>query len=145
MNPSTGLGYKISNVTPCMDKIGVQYFHCMEKEAFSQDDIFPYGRKHIKIHPFYSDDTSGLIQSVKIESGVIPTTAMSGMRIHFNPNMSYMILITDPSLQIINSNPNTVPRILLRMERSAGGVSLFLKANSVKLPIPKQLYQWVSV
>ena len=129
INPITKLNYKTSNITPCMNKMGDQYIHCMEKEAFSQEDIFPYGRKHLKAHLFYSGDTNGLIQSVKIDSGVISTRAMSTMKIQFNPNMSYNIFITDPLLQFANSNPSTMPRTILRMTKNSGEVSLFLKAN----------------
>ena len=129
INPITKLNYKTSNITPCMNKMGDQYIHCMEKEAFSQEDIFPYGMKHLNAHLFYSGDTNGLIQSVKIDSGVISTRAMSTMKIQFNPNMSYNIFITDPLLQFANSNPSTVPRTILRMTKNSGEVSLFLKAN----------------
>ena len=128
-NPSSKLGYKSSNVTPCSNKLGDQYFHCMENEAFSQEDIFPYGMNHLNVHPYFADETNGLIQSVKMDSGVISTKAMSTLKIQFNPNMTYTILITDPLLQFFNSNPNTVPRTILRMEKSAGYVTLFLKAN----------------
>ena len=86
--------------------MGDQYFHCMETETFSKGDIFPYGMKHLHAHPFYSDETSGLIQLVEIDSGVISTKALSTIRIRFNPNMSYTLLITDPLLQFVNSNPN---------------------------------------
>ena len=109
--------------------MGDQYIHCMEKEAFSQEDIFPYGMKHLNTHLFYSGDTNGLIQSVKIDSGVISTRAMSTLKIQMNPNMSYTFMITDPLLQFVNSNPNTVPRTVLRITKSAGDVSLFFKAN----------------
>ena len=109
--------------------MGDQYFHCMETETFSKGDIFPYGMKHLNAHLFYSGDTNGLIQSVKIDSGVISTRAMSTMKIQFNPNMSYNIFITDPLLQFANSNPSTVPRTILRMTKNSGEVSLFLKAN----------------
>ena len=115
----------------------------MENEAFSQEDIFPYGMNHLYVHPYFSDETNGLIQSVKIDSGVISTKAMSTLKIQFNPNMTYTILITDPLLQFFNSNPNTVPRTILRMEKSAGYVTLFLKANIISAEISYPILYWL--
>ena len=127
INTSTRKGYKTANDTPCVDTKGDQYISCMENEAFSSDDIFPFGGKHFRATPFYPDNTHGLVQLVTINSGVLSTSSAKTLNIKMNPNMSYFIVVTDPKLQFISNNPKIVPRTVLKFSRNAGFVNLFME------------------
>ena len=127
INTSTRKGYKTANDTPCVDTKGDQYISCMENETFSFDDIFPFGGKHFQATPFYPDNTHGLVQLVTINSGVLSTSSAKALNIKMNPNMSYFIVVTDPKLQFISSNPKIIPRTVLKFSRNAGFVNLFME------------------
>ena len=127
INTSTRKGYKTANDSPCVDTKGDQYISCMENETFSFDDIFPFGGKHFQATPFYPDNTHGLVQLVTINSGVLSTSSAKALNIKMNPNMSYFIVVTDPKLQFISSNPKIIPRTVLKFSRNAGFVNLFME------------------
>ena len=112
--------------------MGNPYIHCIEEEAYSQDDVF-IERRNFKVISFFNDNFSGLIHSTIINSGVISTKAGTTINIQLNPNLSYIILITDPKLHFLFSNPDTIPRTFLRFETNAGGVSLYFKVNIIDI------------
>ena len=127
INTSTRKGYKTANDTPCDDTKGDHYINCLDNETFSFDDIFPFGGKHFRATPFYPDNTHGLVQLVTINPGVLSTSSAKALNIKMNPNMSYFVVVTDPKLQFISSNPKIIPRTVLKFSRNAGFVNLFME------------------
>ena len=131
INTYTRKGFKTANDTPCVDTKGDHYISCIENEAFSSDDIFPFGGKHFRATPFYPDNTHGLVQLVTINPGVLSTSSAKALNIKMNPNMSYFIVVTDPALQFISSNPKIIPRTVLKFSRNAGYVDLFMEVIKI--------------
>ena len=123
------MGFKTANDTPCINAKGDHYISCIEEEAYSSDDIFPSGRTHFKVTAFHPDNTHGLVQLVKINTGAIGTSSANALTLIMNPNISYFVVMTDPKLQFISSNPEIVSRTVLKFTKNAGAVSLFLKVD----------------
>ena len=142
MNTTTALGFKTGkfrknanivkplNDARCID--ANDYIKCMENETFSVAEVFPFKYKDFNSTPFYADLRSGIAQSVKIKPGAISTSAAQTQTLNMklNPNMSYIIILTDPKMQFSSYNPEVIPRIVLTYPENVGVVTLYLKAKA---------------
>ena len=145
MNTTTALGFKTGkmrknanivkplNDARCID--ADDYIKCMENETFSVEEVFPFNYKDFNSTPFYADLRSGIAQSVKINPGAISTSAAQTQTLNMklNPNMSYIIILTDPKMQFTSYNPEVIPRILLKYPENVGVVTLYLKVNQYNI------------
>ena len=116
------------NDARCID--ADDYIKCIEDEAFSVEEVFPFKYKLFNATPFYSDLRNGIAQSVKINPGAISTSAAQTINMKLNPNMSYIIMLTDPKMQFTSYNPEVIPRIVLTYAENVGIVSLYLKVKA---------------
>ena len=131
INPVTKLGYKTAEDTPCTNTIVDNYIKCMENESYSVEDIFPFNKtKHFKVKPYYAANIKGIVYSVTIDSGVMRTSVTRTLNIKMNPNISYFIVMTDPKLQFISTNPKVIPRTVLKFEKNSGTVTLYLQVDN---------------
>ena len=79
------------------------------------------------IQSYLTHPSPGLLHTLRLEDGMITNRGMSSLNILFNPNLSYRIRITDPSLEFLSSNPDAIPRSYVRLGHNAGWVGLYLK------------------
>ena len=129
VNPDTNLGYKIGNEAECIDKIGEEFIQCLEERSFSTDDIFPVERRQWNATYFYTDEYRGLVQSVKIDTGVITKSIARTLSMEMNPNISYYVTITDPKLQFTSSNLDVVPRSVITLKNKAVVANFIMKES----------------
>ena len=122
------MGFKNGNGTECKNKTGQQLIICIEERAFSADDIFPFERTHFRLEPFYVDDNNlGLVQSVRLETGVISKKIASTLSIKMNSNIAYFITISDSKLQFTSNNLDLVPRTVIILKEHDGVANFVLK------------------
>ena len=126
-NPITKMGYKNGSSTDCNNTNGEDMIQCLEKRAYSIEDIFPFNRRYLEMKHLYVSDRLGLAVSVKIETGVISKSAQLTLNIKMNPNTNYYALITDSKLQSTSNNLDLVPRTAIILEKNAGTANIVLK------------------
>ena len=71
--------------------------------------------KGLKIKPFLGDLWNGLIYSLNLDAKMITHKGGTTVTLSLNPNISYRMRITDPKLQFLSANPDTIPRSLVRI------------------------------
>ena len=139
-NPVTNLAYKTANnETPCTGTIGDQYIKCMENETYSAEDIFPFNKGHFKVRSYYIGNSHGMVHSVTIDPGVILTSSARTLTIKMNPNISYVIVMTDPKLRFMISNPKVVPRTVLILGKNSGTIQLYLQVINFDVRISSKV------
>ena len=126
------MGYKNGSSTDCNNTNGEDMVQCLEKVAYSIDDIFPFNRRFLKVKHLYVSDRLGLAVSVKIEMGVISKSSQLTLNIKMNPNNNYYVLITDSKLQSTSNNLDLVPRTAIILEKNAGTANIVLKEIIIK-------------
>ena len=126
------MGYKNGSPTDCNDTNGEDMIQCLEKVAYSIDDIFPFNRRFLKVKHLYVNDRLGLAVSVKIKMGVISKSSQLTLNIKMNPNNNYYVLITDSKLQSTSNNLDLVPRTAIILEKNAGTANIVLKEIIIK-------------
>ena len=112
----------------------------MENETYSAEDIFHFNKtKHFKVRSYYIGNSHGMVHSVTIDPGVILTSSARTITIKMNPNISYFIVMTDPKLQFMISNPKVVPRTVLILGENHGTIQLYLQVINFDVPIYQKL------
>ena len=104
----------------------------MENETYSAEDIFPFNKsRYFKVKSYYAGNSNGMVHSVTIDPGIILTSSLRTLSLMMNPNISYMIIMTDPKLQFISSNPKAVPRTVLKLPQNSGTIQLYLQVINI--------------
>ena len=129
------MGYKYGSTTDCNNTNGEDMIQCLEKRAYSIEDIFPFNRRYLEMKHLYVSDRLGLAVSVKIETGVISKSAQLTLNIKMNPNTNYYALITDSKLQSTSNNLDLVPRTAIILEKNAGTANIVLKEIIINILI----------
>ena len=155
-NPSTGSGWKDSNMT------GDQMFEWNEvmKNGYSAQDIIISKENHtfqpiyrqgkivklfatssnqsVDIQTYYLNNLFALAHIVNPKSdGVIGNEASSTLDLHLNNSVSNIILINDPKIAITTSNHGIVPRLFVILEKGGDNTFLILKVKSELYPFHK--------
>ena len=155
-NPSTGSGWKDSNMT------GDQMFEWNEvmKNGYSAQDIIISKENHtfqpiyrqgkivelfatssnqsVDIQTYYLNNLFALAHILNPKSdGVIGNEASSTLDLHLNNSVSNIILINDPKIAITTSNHGIVPRLFVILEKGGDHTFIILKVKSELYPFHK--------
>ena len=113
---------------------GSEYIQCIESCAYVKDAIVDYiyyptnDTTTTSIRTIFAGWQYGLSQSIDLGAGMITNSHKSTMDLTLNHNLSYQILIMDPSIQIINDQPRIFPITRLSLSDHYSGVmQIYLK------------------
>ena len=109
---------------------GKLFISCIEDRAFTAKDIFPFERTYLEMNPYFIGHGNGLVQSVKIETGVISKNVVSSLGIKINPNISYFLVLTDQKLHATSNNIDVVPRTVITLKPNGGIANIVFKATT---------------
>ena len=120
----------------CQNKSGKHLIQCIEENTFSVNETFSDIKLNqsarlndMKIKPWLGDLWNGLVLSIHLEPKMITNYAFSSLSAFLNPNMSYRIRVTDPKLEFLGLNPDTIPRTLVKLGHYAGVSVVYLKVK----------------
>ena len=129
-NLITKTGFKIGSAEDCKEMDGKMFISCIEDRAFSAEDIFPFERTYLEMNPYFIGHGNGLVQSVKIETGVISKNVVSSLGIKMDPNLSYFLVLTDQKLHATSNNIDVVPRTVITLKPNGGIANIVFKATT---------------
>ena len=118
---------------------GKQFTDCVEKVSFSICDIFKSYNvtDKFKVAEFFIDSWWGIAKSVQMFRGAMANNVLFSPHIALNESLKYLIMITDPKLQLFAASPDVISRSLFKRNEKAGVYSFYLKATKyVKLNQP---------
>ena len=116
------------NLALCLNLTGNKFIDCVEDKSYSISEILPdYSACEVK--HFYVSEWWGLAKSVEIEEGAISNNVLSTPFIHLNENITYMIMLTDPKLQLYTASPDVISRSLLTIKQEAGQYHFYVKVD----------------
>ena len=95
--------------------------------------------ENIEVKDFY-DPFGGLAKSVRINNDTLMSQdETSTIIVELNRTLTYEIYFMDKKMQFIFGSPNIIPRPVLTLKQSPGGVYIYLKAiRHEKLNLPNQ-------
>ena len=120
INATTGTGWSDGDYTACMDYEGHQFIQCIERYAYSEEDLLLESNKNIKFRKIFVVNYTAIVQSLEIGEGDITFQSKSTMEIKLKNNLSYFVYITDPKLEVFFDSPSIIPRIMLSLKEKAG-------------------------
>ena len=116
------------NLALCQNLTGNPFIDCVEDKSYSISEILPdYSACEVK--HFYVSEWWGLAKSVEIEEGAISNNVLSTPFIHLNENITYMIMLTDPKLQLYTASPDVISRSLITIKQQAGQYHFYVKVD----------------
>ena len=116
------------NLALCLNLTGNPFIDCVEDKSYSISEILPdYSACEVK--HFYVSEWWGLAKSVEIEEGAISNNVLSTPFIHLNENITYMIMLTDPKLQLYTASPDVISRSLITIKQQAGQYHFYVKVG----------------
>ena len=126
MNSDDGSNWiKNDYQSECSNIGGQTFYDCVEEKSYSH----PSNTSLIKVKPFFVSEWWGLGKSVEIE--VMSNNVLSTPYIDLNENISYMILITDPKLQLYTASPDVVSRSLFSIKQNPGQYHFYLEVSKI--------------
>ena len=120
MNDTSGTGWKNEDDTACMDFKGNQFIECIERHAYSKEELHLESNKNVKFRQIFVVNLTAILQSLEIRQGDITSKAKSAMEIKLNHNLNYFVYITDPALEFFFDSPSIIPRIMLSLKDQTG-------------------------
>ena len=158
LNPGTGNGCKTCKLfwncdpkdlaqdtcdtTPiCVNTTGETYIQCVQQEAYSTNDIIHNltnavlmdaldESMYIRVKEFYASDMTGFIlQSLEMNDGIMTHRINETFPIALNENLSYIIVSTDPKLQLYTSGNMPFPRHLMALKPHVGIVDIRIQVK----------------
>ena len=135
INPVAGSGWKV-DPSNCEEKHGDMFTKCLENSTFSADEIIVESRNFKNINTVFSDYYSfPMVQMLFFDTETTFTELST--YISLMPNLTYFIGVYDSKIEYLSTNPDTIPRSFLKLEKNAGIVGVFLKVRKCDLQIPK--------
>ena len=120
-------------VTLCAPLKGGKFIECVENVTYSLRDILPYDdaseNKTFEMSEFFVSYWWGIAKSVKMVDGVIANNKISP-NLRLNESLDYVLLITDPKLQLYTASPDVVARSLITVKERRGKYFFYLQASS---------------
>ena len=129
INATTGTGWSDGDYTACMEYEGHQFIQCIERHAYSEEDLLLESNKNIKFRKIFVVNYTAIVQSLEIGEGDITFQSKSTMEIKVNHNLNYFVFITDPKLEFFFDSPSIIPRIMLSL-REKTRLMLHLEVGS---------------
>ena len=118
--------------------IGENFVNCIEKLAYSEDEIFNSPLVNgINISRYYHTKWTGITYYLELDTGMMGHRYHSSFRLSLNHNLSYEIAITDPTLHFMSANPATIPKVVVMLEQKSKTSKVNLMAiRHEKLNLP---------
>ena len=132
INATTGTGWSDGDYTACMEYEGHQFIQCIERHAYSEEDLLLESNKNIKFRKNFVVNYTAIVQSLEIGEGDITFQSKSTMEIKVNHNLNYFVFITDPKLEFFFDSPSIIPRIMLSL-REKTRLMLHLEVGSTAI------------
>ena len=144
------MGWKTNkSVYDCKDEREAKLMKCVEQNSLSISDIsLQYTEGYPGAHDFdhYFDASSN--ESIDIRTlfvnhvngnafrllphpGVVTEKMTSTVHLFMNNTFSYYFIISDPKLIVATARPDSVPTIMLKLERDIGRRYLFIKVKLI--------------
>ena len=115
---------------------GDLFTECLENSTFSADEIIVESRNFKNINTVFSDYKSfPMVQMLFFDTETTFTELST--YVSLMPNLTYFIGVYDSKIEYLSTNPDTIPRSFLKLEKNAGIVGVFLKVRNCGLRIPK--------
>ena len=88
----------------------------------------------IRVKEFYASDMAGFIlQSLEMGDGIMTHKINETFPIALNENLSYIIVSTDPKLQLYTSSNMPFPRHLMTLKPHVGIVDFRIQVSNIYL------------
>ena len=116
-----------SQFPSCLNFTGQQFFICVENASYSISETL-WNNYHDKLYlgEFYVSVWWGIAKSVMMEEGSINNNVFTP-HLELNKSLKYMILITDPKLQLYTASPDVVARSLFTISENTR-MEIYLQA-----------------
>ena len=89
---------------------GEEFINCIEKHAYSENEIFAPDSGSFQIGRYFHARYTGIIYSLELDTGFIGHKYHTSSKLSLNNSISYEIAITDPELHFMSGNPATFPK-----------------------------------
>ena len=120
----------------CLNKTGILFVKCIEAIAFSTTETITVyhdftlsSNYSTKIRLFFANNWSGLVLSPQLKDGMMTKTSGSTVSLELNPSLTYRIRVTDPKLEFLSTNPDSIPRSALKLRHNSGFVVVYMKVE----------------
>ena len=112
---------------------GVKFTKCIERIVYNETDIFAKANQSFNVNSFYVDLQRGVVQSLEMAEGLITQNSASSLQIKLNNknNLSYIVEIVDPRMQIFSRSPDTIPRSWFKLNEHSVAVYFHMRVNYV--------------
>ena len=112
---------------------GVKFTKCIERIVYNETDIFAKANQSFNVKSFYVDLQRGVVQSLEMAEGLITQNSASSLQIKLNNknNLSYIVEIVDPRIQIFSRSPDTIPRSWFELNEHSVAVYFHMRVNYV--------------
>ena len=113
---------------------GVKFTKCIERITYNETDIFAKANQSFNVNSFYVDLQRVVVQSLEMDEGLITQNSASSLQIKLNNNklnnnLSYIVEIVDPRLQIFSRSPDTIPRSWFKLNEHSVAVYFHMRVN----------------
>ena len=110
---------------------GVKFTKCIERITYNETDIFAKANQSFNVNSFYVDLQRVVVQSLEMGEGLITQNSASSLQIKLNNknNLSYIVEIVDPRLQIFSRSPDTIPRSWFKLNEHSVAVYFHMRLN----------------
>ena len=117
-----GLDFEgLYNKTLCGEEIGDKLVQCVHSvnEAFINSSIY----SETETKPFYMYNTFGY----SLKPPVLNEWKDDFFQVNLDPDLSYMVDMTDPKLQLALGKPGIIPRTIFSLKPSDGFLGIYFK------------------
>ena len=117
-----GLDFEgLYNKTLCGEEIGDKLVQCVHSvnEAFVNSSIY----SETETKPFYMYNTFGY----SLKPPVLNEWKDDFFQVNLDPDLSYMVDMTDPKLQLALGKPGIIPRTIFSLKPSDGFLGIYFK------------------
>ena len=108
----------------CEDQEGEGLAQCLENNSYSYSEVILNSSLAGGARPALGH---GIFQIISPLPGEIQSERRKSLMFSLNSSLEYWIGLTDPSYNLIAINPKTVPRTLVKMERSVGLIYIYIQ------------------
>ena len=134
-------GWKIANISAPPSKVfqticnasanADEAYECINKESYKIDDIIVETDDNIIKKSSWIEDISFLIfgKCYTLDKSFIQIGASleSQLELNFNASVEYVFMIHDEDFFVLSANPETMPRILIRLHKNFGTQGVYMK------------------
>ena len=149
-NVQSGMGWKSANKSlfDCGAETDDRLTKCIEENSLSVNDIsLTFSKGYSKtgqwddellptnsyqsmdIRTHFANHISGMAHLVLSNTGAITEQIASTLHLHLNNTFSYFVVISDPKVLAPSVRPDSIPRIVMKIDEGTGWRYLFIKVS----------------